>query len=422
VAEGAVKREGSVLLTVLFLTQILAVTVNARDAPRTDGEITHVIVRKPPEGRGLMAPNNGGIWSWGNEILVMYVNGPHKNGTGCGSHSTQQNAPGTTYDTSRSLDGGVTWGDHRVAFKRYTARCGWPDPRPVALTQALDFSDPNMIVHFQRDDAGLTYLYLSTDKGRNWRGPYNNIPRFLSGVHGRTNYEVTGPHSLTAYMEIEDKAASDRVRIRSHAVMTADGGLTWMLGPEISALSPIGSGKATEWDTHPSVVRVDAATLLASFRSGRQSHAGVGDRTGWFDVTRSTDNGKTWAHLIRLGESPGNNSCPTSTVIVPRLGGGKRVVTLMWLRPPDRQSCERSKLLARFSDDKGDTWSDPVTLRADAFGWDTGYPIATVRADGKIVVCYWLKTVNQDEPNYIGATIWDAGKTDNLPPTHGTAK
>ena len=86
VAEGAVKREGSVLLTVLFLTQILAVTVNARDAPRTDGEITHVIVRKPPEGRGLMAPNNGGIWSWGNEILVMYVNGPHKNGTGCGSH------------------------------------------------------------------------------------------------------------------------------------------------------------------------------------------------------------------------------------------------------------------------------------------------------------------------------------------------
>ncbi|MBM4092687.1 MAG: hypothetical protein FJ276_25215, partial [Planctomycetes bacterium] len=43
-------------------------------------DATHVVVRKPPESRGFTAPNNGGIWSWGNEILVMYVNGPHKNG------------------------------------------------------------------------------------------------------------------------------------------------------------------------------------------------------------------------------------------------------------------------------------------------------------------------------------------------------
>ena len=28
-------------------------------------------------------------------------------------------------------------------------------------------------------------------------------------------------------------------------------------------------------------------------------------------------------------------------------------------------------------------------------------------SDGKIVVCYWIKTVNQDEPNYIAATLWD---------------
>ena len=71
----------------------------------------HVVVRKPPPGRGFMAPNNGGIWSWGNEILVMHVNGPQKNGTGCDSHSTLENAPGTTYVTSRSLDGGDTWND-----------------------------------------------------------------------------------------------------------------------------------------------------------------------------------------------------------------------------------------------------------------------------------------------------------------------
>jgi hypothetical protein len=367
----------------------------------------HVVVRKPPAGRGFMCPNNGGIWSWGDEILVMYINGPHKNGTGCGSHSTQEGAVGTTYDVSRSLDGGVTWGDHRVAFKRYTKPCGYPAPAPVKMTTALNFTDPNTIVHFQRDDEGLTYLYYSTDKGANWNGPYNNIPKFKEGIHGRTNYEVTGQRSMTAYMELqEDPSTAASIRYPSYAVKTTDGGVNWTLGPMISA-TEVASGKKVEWDTHPSVARVDAKTLIASFRSGSQGEQ-TWTRTGWFDLTRSTDNGQTWLHLIRLGESPGNNSCPTTTQVVTLPNGKKRVVTLMWLRPPDKTSCERSKLFARYSDDKGDTWSDVITLRDDVFGWDTGYPIATVRADGKIVVCYWLKTVNQDEPNYIGATIWDA--------------
>jgi len=212
---------------------------------------------------------------------------------------------------------------------------------------------------------------------------------------------------MTAYMELsEDPSTAATIRIPSYALKTTEGGVTWILGPMISATT-VASGKKFEWDTHPSVARIDANTLIASFRSGNQTDK-TWTRTGWFDLTRSTDNGKTWAHLIRLGESPGNNSCPTSTQVVTLPNGRKRVVTLMWLRPPDKQSCEKSKLLARFSDDKGDTWSDTITLRDDAFGWDTGYPIATVRADGKVVVCYWLKTVNQDEPNYIGATVWDA--------------
>ena len=228
---------------------------------------THVIVRKPPAGRGFMAPNNGGIWSWGDEILVMYVNGRHKNGTGCGSHSTQEGVPGVTYDTSRSMDGGVTWGDHRVAFKRYIKRCDWPDPQPVRLTSPLDFKDPDTIVHFQRDDEGKTYLYVSTNRGRNWRGPYDNIPKFKDGVYGRTNYEVTGRRSLIAYMQTAHTPSPGWHRHASHAVTTNDGGLTWTLGPEISSLPAPGSGKQVEWDTHPSVARLDANTLVASFRS-----------------------------------------------------------------------------------------------------------------------------------------------------------
>ena len=64
------------------------------------------------------------------------------------------------------------------------------------------------------------------------------------------------------------------------------------------------------------------------------------------------------------------------------------------------------------SDELQRAWGDLIVkahaaLGDGRFGWDTGYPIATVNAEGKIVVCYWMKTKNQDEPNYIAATIWD---------------
>jgi len=371
--------------------------------------IKHVVVRKPPHGRGFMTPNNGGIWSWGNEILVLYLNGRHINGTGCGSHSTQQAEPGVTYDWSRSYDGGESWTEHGTAFKVYSEPCGWPDPQPVKMTEPLNFTDGKTIINFQRDDKGKTYFYVSKDRGKNWSGPYNNLPVFLDGVYGRTNYEVINSSTMIAYMEMFTIKTDKCNRIDSYAVKTTDGGLTWNLGSKISHLPPCGSGKILEWATHPSVARVDANTLIATFRSGNQT--GVWDRTGWFDATRSNDNGANWSYLTKLGDSPGNNSCPTTTVAGTLANGARRVVTMMWLRPPDKDSCANSKLFARISDDKGDTWSEPIVLRSDPYGWDTGYPIATVRSDGKIVVCYWMKTVNQDEPNYITATIWDAGFT-----------
>jgi hypothetical protein len=79
--------------------------------------------------------------------------------------------------------------------------------------------------------------------------------------------------------------------------------------------------------------------------------------------------------------------------------GTKRVVTVMWVRPADKRACENSRLLARVSDDKGNTWSEMITLRDDPYGWDTGYPVATVNSKGQIVICYWMKTKNQDEHN-----------------------
>jgi hypothetical protein len=373
----------------------------------------HVVVRKPPAGRGFMAPNNGGIWCWGDEIVVMYVNGFHKNGTHCSSHSTIEGRAGVSYATSRSVDGGRTWGDHRQAFLRHTERCAWQGRQPVALTEAVDFLDAKTAIHFQRDDAGRTYFYVSRDRGLTWDGPFNNVPMFADGVNGRTMYRAATSDRLTAYMQVQSLREKGVLREDSYAVTTDDGGLTWRLGVKLSETKPFGEGRSVQWHGHPSVTEVGDDSLLAVFRSGHQTSNR--DRTAWTGLSRSVDGGQTWKMLPPLAESPGNNGCPAQIVTVKRADGGSRAVALMWIRPPDKKACEKSSLIARVSDDAGESWSAATTLRDDAFGWDTGYPIATVNAKGEVVVCYWIKTESQDEPNYVACTIWDAANAVIVP-------
>jgi hypothetical protein len=68
--------------------------------------VTHVTVRHEA-GRCFGWPANGGIWSWGNEILVMYKNGEFQDKR-IGSHDINYNKP-IVWDQSRSQDGGRTW-------------------------------------------------------------------------------------------------------------------------------------------------------------------------------------------------------------------------------------------------------------------------------------------------------------------------
>ncbi len=67
------------------------------------------MVNKPASGRAFGWPTNGGIWSWGNEILVMCRDSPYKDHPGCSNHDSNQPHPGSTWTTSRSTDGGATW-------------------------------------------------------------------------------------------------------------------------------------------------------------------------------------------------------------------------------------------------------------------------------------------------------------------------
>ena len=63
---------------------------------------------------------------------------------------------------------------------------------------------------------------------------------------------------------------------------------------------------------------------------------------------------------------------------------------------------------AKFSQDEGKTWSEPVTLVAETGGRDMGYPKTLQRPDGKIVTTYYCYF--KDSPyRKVMATIWDPG-------------
>ena len=63
---------------------------------------------------------------------------------------------------------------------------------------------------------------------------------------------------------------------------------------------------------------------------------------------------------------------------------------------------------ARFSRDKGATWSEPFVLRSDGASRDLGYPRSGQRPDGKIVTVYYFHDKSNVDRT-IQATIWDPG-------------
>jgi hypothetical protein len=117
---------------------------------------THVIVNRPGPGRAFGWPANGGIWSWGNEILVMYLDCPYKDHPGFSNHDSDQEHPSAQWMTSRSTDGGATWTEHRSAF---------PNPRPnLAAAKPVALTAPKAGIRMNVNKSRMVLGRLATAK------------------------------------------------------------------------------------------------------------------------------------------------------------------------------------------------------------------------------------------------------------------
>ncbi len=348
------------------------------------------------EGKFCGWPANNGVWSWdgGKEILVGYTFGDFMEQKGHNMKNHSENGEHLLSQLARSTDGGLTW--KSVDPENYVGDGKSPVPSPGGIAfQAPGFAMRVVGTAYHGADDENGSFFVSDNRGKDWKGPYqfNGLmedPNLKGKVcTARTEYVVTGPDSCLLFMS--SRRADEGYKDKSFVAETTDGGKTFQF---ISWIVPLD-------DPHravmPAVARQKDGSFVAALRR-RDSAKG----NCWVDAYGSTDNGRTWTFLSRVGEAGKENGNPPALVA---LEDGRIACAY-----GDRS---RVKMYVRLSSDGGKTWGEEVVLRddfqPDKFGDnDFGYPRLAVNHGNHIAAMYYWAT--KDHPqHHIAATLWNPG-------------
>ena len=355
-------------------------TFPEKTPPASAAPVKNVDVYKE-SGRFAGWPANNGIWNWGDEIVVGFTLGYHKDSGG--GHPIDRERPEIPMQ-ARSLDGGETWMIERPSY--LTDDGGHPEYQDCP--GGIDFTQPNfaMMFRMEHSNSGYSFFYWSNDRCRTWNGPYR-LPTFgRKGIFARTDYLVEGKHEMMAFLTAAEDGGGEGWPF---AARTTDGGKTWeflsWIGPQPE---PVG------YAIMPTTVRLSPSELMTVIR--RRGLNDRGKKWWWIEIFDSDDNGQGWT--LRENSIINNAGNPGHMI---RLRDGRIALTYGWRRP-------RYGIRARISSDNGKTFGQEIVLRDDGDSWDLGYVRTVQRADGKLVTAYYFNDPTQVE-RYIAATIWDPG-------------
>ena len=320
-------------------------------------------------GRFAGWPANNGMWAWGDEIVVGFIQGWFKNHLF--GHAIDETKPMALL-SARSMDGGETWKVEPSTLAETV---------PVDCPGGIDFTAPDFVMALRmvNSEEGYSRFYCSTDRCHTWSGPYK-LPTFdRKTISARTDYQVLGKNDLIAFMTAGKENGREG---RPFCTRTADGGKTWEF---VSWIAPEPEGFAIM----PSTVRLGPEAFLTAIRRQERDD-------GFLDLYRTEDTGKTWQCLGKPVEKTGGN--PPAMI---KLKDGRIVLSYGYREKP-------CGLRAKVSADDGKTWGEEIILRQDGGCWDLGYPRIMQRNDGKLVNVYYYNDA-PDQERYIAATIWDPG-------------
>lgn len=379
------------LICLSVLLPLLLSCVEQRENDANENiEIEHGIVFSEKE-RFAGWPANNGIWIWGNEILVGFVEADYKESKGLHTYD-----PTTAkHKYARSKDGGESWTIEDAYEHGQTA---WAHDNNVSEEQAesptvlnegiSDFTNPDFLITFQRHNNhnGPTHFYYSNDRGVDWEGAYMFPNLETDGIASRTDYIIDGEKEMGVFLTV---AKSDEKEGRVAFARTKDGGVNWEI------VSWIGD-EPEGFDIMPSSLRLSSSKLLTVIRT--RTAEGLDLLTSYM----SSDDGETWEKLKDPVADTGKGGSPAALL---KMRDGRLALSYIY------RSNYGSRVNIRFSSDEGLTWSDEIVLRhGDGANRDCGYPRMVEREDGKLVLIYYWNNVNKEGAHpyrYIASTIFD---------------
>ncbi|MFC2133976.1 sialidase family protein [Bacteroidota bacterium] len=335
------------------------------------------------EGKFAGWPANGGIWNWGDEIVVNFTLGYYKEILN--HHSIDESKPSKSV-LARSTDGGETWnveGEYQIKI----------DDKEIL--PAIDFSHPDLAMKVFRNSFIVSY-----DRCKTWQGMYP-LPDFgYEKLTNRTDYILLNRDECIFFFSYEDKTVQARLEDKAFASVTKDGGKTF---EKLGEMCPDDNYRAVM----PSSVKISEGHYITTLR--RRFDERFKDKKpqlshNWIDAYESKDGGVSWQFLSRvadtdMGKFNGNPPC------LVKLKDGRLCVTYGYRAQP-------YGIRAKLSSDDGKTWGDEIHLRNGAREFDLGYSRSVQRADGKIVTTYYFNNQEVQE-QFIEYTIWNPNSIDN---------
>ncbi|MBX5154759.1 exo-alpha-sialidase [Rhizobium lentis] len=357
-----------------------------------DMQFRHIEIYRR-QGEFAAWPANYGLWSWGEEIVVVFARG--KLGAKGELHELDRDYPFVPWQ-ARSLDGGLTWMDepfcgrvpgglslsadeHLNADLKIRPHLSVRDDLG-RLDEPIDFLDPETIVMCARTDVegdAVSWFYVSRDRCLTWQGPYR-----FTGLHlpisARTDIVPLGrEHALFMLSTSKEDGSEGRV----FCARTADGGRSFVLqgfvGPEPEGYSIM-----------PASVALSGGAMLTLTRC-----MGRGGGKGWIEAFTSDDEGKTWTWKGCIVGDTGSNGNP------PALGRIEGMLLLVYgYRDPP------FGIRMRMSFDDGQTWGAEKVIRGDGGTADLGYPRMVKRGEGSLLAVYYFNDGDREE-RYVAASI-----------------
>jgi len=315
-------------------------------------------------------PANHGLWRWGNEVVVGFQSCVFKV-IDDGNHAIDKSQP-REHLQARSVDGGESW-----TIENGVNVDSDSTAQDIQELSQINYEDENLAITFleHKEKPGVINQYISLDKCKTWKGPYQIRIFEDRKIEPRTDYIVLNNESVIAWFTgFKDNGEEGNI----FCAQFKEGRwefLSWL-------------DKEKEGFTiMPSTIRLSSDTFLTASRWQRNGRWGI-------DTYVSNDGGNHWELHSHVIENEGLSNPPSMI----KLHDGRLCITYgTRVRP--------FGINAVFSSDEGLSWSDPKVLRDDGGHWDLGYTRSTQLTNGNVLTAYYFCHDKLKERT-IEATIW----------------